>query len=54
MSVKVVNSANDFGSVESGPVFGEDSLTFEMEIKFTPVDVLGHQAEPVCGRERVT
>jgi hypothetical protein len=51
--VQVVYGADDFRSVELCPLLWKLSLLRKVKVKLAPVDVLGHQAQPVHGREGI-
>lgn len=40
-------SANNFGSIETRPIFGEHPFPTQMEEKFTTIDVLHDKAQPM-------
>ena len=52
--MKVIDGADDLGSVEASSILGENSLAFEVEVQFAPVDVFRDQAKAIRSGERVT
>ena len=51
--MEVVDGANDFCPVESCPIFGENSFSFQVEVQLAAVHVLSDQAQSIGSGERV-